>query len=228
VTLSNSEKKTSFSVPPRLRGESALVPLQRSFYERHPRIVARALLGKLLIRRLPSGELVSGRVVEVEAYLGKKDLAAHSAVGKTPRNEVMFGPAGHAYVYLSYGMHYCMNVSCLLPGKAGAVLFRALEPVMNVKQMELWRKISLKENPAARDLKILTSGPGRLAQALHITRAEDNGKDLTAPDSDLFIADDGQLPKPRIVTTPRIGITKSANLPLRFYIEGSPFVSGRL
>jgi DNA-3-methyladenine glycosylase len=214
------------SVSQRLRRENTFVPLPRAFYERHPRIVARALLGKLLIRRLPS-DIVAGRIVEVEAYLGERDLAAHSAVGKTPRNEVMFGPAGHAYVYLSYGMHYCMNVSCEFPGKAGAVLFRALEPVMNVKQMELWRKISLRPGPDLRDLKLLTSGPGRLAQALHITRKEDNGKGLTAPESDLFIADDGQVPRPRIVTTPRIGITKSAELPLRFYIKGNPFVSGK-
>src|SRR5437899_9491917 len=134
-------------------------PLPRDFYERHPRIVARALLGKILLRRLSDDNIVAGRVVETEAYLGERDLAAHSAVGKTPRNEVMFGPAGHAYVYLSYGMHYCMNVSCEFPGKAGAVLFRALEPVLNVKQMELWRKISLRPGPDLRDLKLLTSGP---------------------------------------------------------------------
>jgi DNA-3-methyladenine glycosylase len=205
---------------------NALTPLPRDFYERHPRIVARALLGKILLRRLPSGDIVAGRVVETEAYLGERDLAAHSAVGKTPRNEVMFGPAGHAYVYLSYGMHYCMNVSCELSGKAGAVLFRALEPVANIVQMEKWRKISIRPDPDQRDLKLLTSGPGRLAQALHITRAVDNGKDLTSPDSDLYIADDG-FPKPRIKTSPRIGITKSADLPLRFYIEENPFVSGK-
>src|SRR5882757_763007 len=205
---------------------TALPPLPRDFYERHPRIVARALLGKILIRRLPSGDIVAGRVVETEAYLGDRDLAAHSAVGKTPRNEVMFGPAGHAYVYLSYGMHYCMNVSCELSGKAGAVLFRALEPLANVMQMEKWRKISIRPDLDLRDLKLLTSGPGRLAQALHITRAADNGKDLTSPNSDLYIADDG-FPKPRIMTSARIGITKSADLPLRFYVEGNPFVSGK-
>jgi DNA-3-methyladenine glycosylase len=209
-----------------LRVENALVPLPRDFYERHPRIVARALLGKILARRLPSGDIVSGRVVETEAYLGHRDLAAHSAVGKTPRNEVMFGPAGHAYVYLSYGMHYCMNVSCELPGKAGAVLFRALAPLTGIEEMEKWRKLSIATD-SIKDLILLTSGPGRLAQALHINRTGDNGKDLTAPDSNLFIADDGSLPKPRIETSPRIGITKSADLPLRFYVAGNPFVSGK-
>jgi DNA-3-methyladenine glycosylase len=206
--------------------EAALTLLPRDFYERHPRIVARALLGKILARRLPSGHIVSGRVVEVEAYLGYRDLAAHSAVGKTPRNAVMFGPAGHAYVYLSYGMHFCMNVSCWPASKAGAVLFRALEPVIGIEQMQKWRKLSI-TTEKTKDLILLTSGPGRLAQALHINRPGDNGKDLTSPDSDLFIADDGALPKPRIITSPRIGITKSADLPLRFYIAGNPFVSGK-
>lgn len=209
------------------RGSGALAPLPRSFYERHPRIVARALLGRILLRRLPSGQVVSGRVVETEAYLGEADLAAHSAVGKTPRNEVMFGPAGHAYVYLSYGMHYCMNVSCEFPGKAGAVLFRALEPISGIEQMEKWRKLSLRPDPDIRDLILLTSGPGRLAQALNISRTADNAKDLTLPDSDLFIADDGAQKRPRIITGPRVGITKSADLPLRFYIAGNPFVSGK-
>jgi DNA-3-methyladenine glycosylase len=202
-------------------------PLPRDFYERSPTIVARELLGKILLRRTSSGEIVAGRVVETEAYLGEADLAAHSAVGKTPRNEVMFGHAGYAYVYLSYGIHYCMNVSCERSGKAGAVLFRALEPVSGIDQMEKWRGLALKTPPATRDLILLTSGPGRLAQALHITRPKDNGKDLTSRASDLLIVEGESISKAKIATSARIGITKSADLPLRFYIAGNPFVSGR-
>ena len=203
-----------------------LTPLPRAFFARHPHIVARQLLGKLLIRR-SSGHLIAGRIVETEAYLGALDLAAHSAVGKTARNEVMFGPAGHCYVYFSYGMHYCANVSCDKEGNGGAVLFRALEPVSGIGSMAVARGLKLAAQPTQKDLKLLASGPGRLAQALRITRPNDNAKDLTSSRSDLFIADDGLLKRPRITTTSRIGITKSADLPLRFYITGNPFVSGK-
>lgn len=204
-----------------------LRPLPREFYARHPRIVARALLGKILLRRLPGGQIVSGRIVETEAYLGAKDFAAHSAVGKTPRNEVMFGPAGHCYVYFTYGMHFCANVSCDKEGHGGAVLFRALEPIDGIAQMAKFRKLKLAQAPAEKDLKFLCSGPGRLAQALNITRPNDNGKDFTSRDSDLLIIDDGETSRPRITTTIRIGITKSADLPLRFYVTGNRFVSGK-
>jgi DNA-3-methyladenine glycosylase len=212
-----------------LRGFSPslmLKPLPRSFYARHPRIVARALLGKILVRR-EEGRFISGRIVETEAYLGAKDLAAHSASGKTPRNEVMFGPAGHCYVYFTYGMHFCANVSCDKVGHGGAVLFRALEPLEGIEQMALWRKLKLRELDSAKERKLLTSGPGRLAQALNITRPRDNGKDFTSRDSDLIITDDGKMKRPRITATVRIGITKSAELPLRFYLTGNPFVSGK-
>ena len=141
-----------------------LTPLPRSFYAHHPRIVARALLGKVLVRRLPNGEILSGRIVETEAYLGAKDLAAHSAVGKTERNAVMFGPAGHCYVYFTYGMHFCANVSCDEEGHGGAVLFRALEPVDGVPEMARLRKVAVGIEPAQKDLKALTSGPQSVAQ----------------------------------------------------------------
>jgi DNA-3-methyladenine glycosylase len=202
-----------------------LNPLPRSFYARQPRIVARALLGKILVRRF-GADLISGRIVETEAYLGAKDLAAHSASGKTPRNEVMFGPAGHCYVYFTYGMHFCANVSCDREGYGGAVLFRALEPLEGIEHMALWRKLKLAHPPTQKDLRLLASGPGRLAQALNITRPRDNGKDFTSPDSDLIIADDGKLKRPRITTSIRVGITKSADLPLRFYVSDNPFISG--
>jgi DNA-3-methyladenine glycosylase len=203
-----------------------LTPVPRSFYARHPRIVARALLGKILMRR-ENGHIISGRIVETEAYLGAKDLAAHSAVGMTPRNAVMFGPAGHCYVYFTYGMHFCANVSCDKEGHGGAVLFRALEPLQGIEQMALWRKLKLAEPPTQKDLKLLTSGPGRMAQALAITRPRDNGKDFTSQESDLVIVEDGKMLRPRITTTVRIGITKSAELPLRFYITGNKYVSGK-
>jgi DNA-3-methyladenine glycosylase len=195
-------------------------PLPRSFFARSPRRVAHDLLGKVLIR---SGEkILSARIVEVEAYLGKNDLAAHSAVGKTPRNSVLFGPPGYAYVYFIYGNHYCLNVSCEPEGKAGGVLFRALEPITGIEEMAKARGVDIH---GPRDLLKLTSGPGRLAEAFHITRSNDNGRDLTSPDSGLWIANDG-FRIPRVLVTPRIGITKAADRPLRYLIAGNPFVSG--
>jgi DNA-3-methyladenine glycosylase len=167
--------------------------------------------------------LLAGRIVEVEAYLGEDDAAAHSFSGRTARNAVLFGPPGYAYVYFIYGNHYCLNVSCLPDGVAGGILFRALEPLQGTKQMALSRNVSLE---SAGDLKKLTSGPGRLAEAFGITRERDNGKDLTSGRSDLFIADDGYRVG-RILTTPRIGITKAAGLPLRYLIAGNEFVSGK-
>src|SRR5690348_6988179 len=134
--------------------------LPRSFYDRDPRKVARGLLGKVLARR-ERGKTLAGRIVEVEAYLGEKDEAAHSYRGKTPRNAVMFGPPGFIYVYFIYGNHYCFNVSCLPDGTAGAVLFRALEPIAGAEEMARNRGLSLEC-----DWRLLTSGPGRLAEAL--------------------------------------------------------------
>jgi len=197
-------------------------PLGAGFYVRDPRIVSRALLGKVLVRR-EERRLLAGRIVEVEAYLGKDDPAAHSAAGRTARNAVIFGPPGHAYVYFIYGNHYCLNVSCLPDGVAGGVLFRAVEPLSGTEEMAKARGISIQ---TPRDLKLLTSGPGRLAEAFGITRPRDNGKDLTSPKSDLWIADDGYRPR-RIAITPRIGITKAAERPLRYVIAGNEFVSGR-
>ena len=202
------------------RNSSALLPLSRDFYSRDPRAVSRDLLGKVLVRR-QERRLLSARIVEVEAYLGKDDPAAHSASGRTARNFVLFGPPGLTYVYFIYGNHYCFNVSCLPDGEAGGVLFRALEPISGIEQMAEARDIALDE---ATDLRKLTSGPGRLAEAFGITRERDNEKDLTSRKSDLFIVDDGFRPQ-RIEITPRIGITKAAEHPLRFFIAGSKFVS---
>jgi DNA-3-methyladenine glycosylase len=202
------------------RNSSALVPLPRDFYTRDPRAVSRDLLGKVLVRR-QDRELLRARIVEVEAYLGKDDPAAHSASGRTARNFVLFGPPGLTYVYFIYGNHYCFNVSCLPDGEAGGVLFRALEPISGIEEMAEARDITLDD---ATDLRRLTSGPGRLAEAFGITRERDNEKDLTSRKSDLFIGDDGFRPQ-RIEVTPRIGITKAAEHPLRFFIAGSRFVS---
>ena len=202
------------------RNSSALLPLPRDFYTRDPRAVSRDLLGKVLVRR-QQRRVLTARIVEVEAYLGKDDPAAHSASGRTARNFVLFGPPGLTYVYFIYGNHYCFNVSCLPDGEAGGVLFRALEPISGIEQMAEARDIALDD---ATDLRKLTSGPGRLAEAFGITRERDNEKDLTSRKSDLFIVDDGFRPR-RIEITPRIGITKAAEHPLRFFIAGSKFVS---
>jgi len=205
------------------RKTRALLP--RSFFNHDPRIVARELLGKLVVRR--EGRKVRvGRIVEVEAYLGSNDLAAHAAAGRTARNEVLWGPPGHAYVYFIYGVHYCLNISCLPDGEAGCVLIRALEPVAGLEQMVRARKLKGLRFESTGDLRKLASGPGRLCEALTITRVRDNGKDMVSRRSDLLVMEDG-FRVGRIAVTPRIGIVKSAEMPLRYVIEGNRFVSGR-
>jgi DNA-3-methyladenine glycosylase len=216
--------------------------IARDFFDRDPRQVAPDLLGKVLLRR-EGDSFLAGKIVETEAYLGADDAAAHSAAGKTPRNAVLFGPPGYAYVYLIYGNHFCLNVSCLPAGNAGCVLIRALEPLAGIAEMARLRGLANSqprrppsqchseersdEEPAfRRTLRLLCSGPGRLAQALGITRPRDNGKDLLNPGSDLQIVDIGFAPS-RIATTPRVGITKAADHPLRYVIAGNAFVSGK-
>lgn len=195
--------------------------LKPEFFDADPRKVARALLGKLLIRKTPRG-ILAGRVVETEAYLGEGDAAAHAVAGKTARNFVLFGPPGHAYVYFIYGNHFCLNVSCLPDGVPGCVLFRALEPVAGVEQMAKARGIAVHTDS---DLKRISSGPGRMSEALGITRDRDNGKSLVNARSDLRMADDGYRVL-KVTVTPRIGIVKSAEQPLRYFIAGNRFVSG--
>ncbi|HMD15864.1 MAG TPA: DNA-3-methyladenine glycosylase [Terriglobales bacterium] len=202
--------------------------LTAEFFNRDPRRVARALLGKLLVRKTPRGVL-AGRIVETEAYLGQGDAAAHSAAGRTARNSVLFGPPGHAYVYFIYGNHYCLNVSCLPDGVPGGVLFRALKPVAGIEQMVQARGIELAKEAELKRISLLkkiSSGPGRMSEALGITRERDNGKSLVSARSDLRIVDDGYHVR-RVTVTPRIGIVKSAEQPLRYFIAGNPFVSGR-
>jgi len=199
-------------------------PVEAAFYARDPRQVAPQLLGKLLVRR-DGRKLRAGRIVELEAYLGISDAAAHAAAGKTKRNEVLFGPPGHAYVYFIYGFHYCLNVSCEPEGKAGSLLIRALEPISGIDEMYAARDLD-QDHGRMTELRKLTSGPGRLAEAFSITRERDNGKDLTSSRSDLKIIDDGYIPE-KITITTRIGIQKAPDELLRYLIAGNPFVSGR-
>jgi DNA-3-methyladenine glycosylase len=183
-----------------------LQKLSRKFYDRDTILVAQELLGKCLVR-IDGGIKRVGRIVEVEAYLGPHDLAAHSAKGLTARTAPMFGPPGHAYVYLIYGMHHCMNVVTQPAGVASAVLLRALEPL--------------------RDVEGRTQGPGLLCSAMHIDKRL-NGHDLTS--DDFFIADDGFPRRFAIVKRPRIGVDYAghwARRLLRFYIRGSQYVSRR-
>jgi DNA-3-methyladenine glycosylase len=170
-----------------------------------------------------SGTELTARIVEVEAYLGENDPAAHAAAGQTLRNAVLFGPPGYAYVYFIYGNHYCLNVSCEREGRAGSVLFRALEPMSGIPEMARARGIVVS---GARDLRKLTSGPGRLAEAFAITREGYNGCDLTSPASGLWIGEDGFRTR-NIEKTARIGITKATEEPLRYILRGNVFVSGR-
>jgi len=197
--------------------------LARSFFNRDPRRVARDLLGKLIVRK-QGGKILAGRIVETEAYLGTNDLAAHAAAGRTARNLVLWGPPGHAYVYFIYGVHYCLNISCLPDGEAGCVLIRALEPVAGCEEMARARKLQELNFESIRDLRKLLSGPGRLCQALSITRPRDNGKDMLSPRSDLQVKDDGSKAG-KIQITPRIGIRKSAEMPLRYVLAENVFVS---
>jgi DNA-3-methyladenine glycosylase len=181
--------------------------------------------------------LLAGRIVETEAYLGAIDPGAHAYRGLTPRNAVLFGPPGHAYVYFIYGNHYCTNVSCQPPGDAGCVLLRALEPVCGIPAMAALRGLTLDAAPSATppnlaglslaQLRRLTSGPGRLSAALGITRAQHNACDLCSRASGLYIASaDDDSPASEISATPRINVTSAPHDEWRFILSANPFVSG--
>ena len=200
--------------------------LKRSFFDAPAEHVAPRLLGKVLAHRTRSGWL-AGRIVEVEAYLGPHnatpDPAAHSRRGPTPRNLVLFGPPGHAYVYFIYGRYYCMNFSCEKVGHGGGILLRALEPLGGIEQMaQMARRRSLPQDAAPCDL---TGGPGRLCEAMGITRAANNGLDLLDPNSPLQVRDDG-FRVSSVLATRRIGIRHAVELPLRFALPGHNCVSG--
>lgn len=201
--------------------------LPRSFYERDPIAVARQLLGAILVRRLAGrgkSSLLAGRIVETEAYVGEykgiRDRAAHADRGLTPRTSVLFGPGGHAYVYLIYGLHHCLNVSAEPAGRPGCVLLRALEPLAGMDAMRE-RRQAAPGLPAP----LLCSGPGNLTRAFGISLAE-NGIDLTRPASPLSIR--SPVPpnsSPSVGTSGRIGIRHGSDWPLRFYLIGNKSVS---
>lgn len=189
--------------------------LPREFYDREPALVARELLGKLLIRRSPEGTCV-GRIVETEAYLSADDPACHTHKGKTRRNASMFGPPGQAYVYTIHAK-WCFNAVTEAEHCGSAVLVRALEPLAGIELMQLRR--------GTEKLLDLARGPARLCQALDITGQFD-GWDLTSGKS-LWLADDGYAADETITATPRIGISQAVDRPLRFCYAGNRFVSGR-
>jgi DNA-3-methyladenine glycosylase len=196
--------------------------LERSFYARSTVVVARALLGKLLVHDSAAGRTI-GRIVETEAYLGLRDAASHAFMGCTNRNRAMFGPPGHAYVYFIYGVHYCFNVVTRPEGIGEAVLVRALEPIEGLELMRARRGAHCADRQ-------LCNGPGKLAQAMGIGR-EQYGADLTRGALGIFEATSSSGSRARtrrdIVVAPRVGITRSAELPLRFYLRDDPHVSKR-
>lgn len=193
--------------------------LDRDFYKRDVLTVAKDLLGKVFVKRT-DGINLAGYIVEVEAYDGSIDEAAHTFRGKTPRNEVMFGPGGFLYVYFTYGMYFCCNVVTGNEEEGRAVLIRAIEPVEGIREMALFRFGTPDLTPKQR--LNLTSGPGKVCNAFNIGRPH-NGTDLLG--SDIFLGWNEPVPENNIVITTRIGIKKSVDLPWRFYIKDNPFVS---
>lgn len=193
--------------------------LPQSFFNRKTSQVAQDLLGKILVHK-NKNQLFSGIIVETEAYVGPRDLANHASKGKTPRNEVMFGKAGYWYIYLIYGFYNCLNIVTEKKDYPAAVLIRAIEPLEGIEKMEINRKTNKREN--------LTSGPGKLCQALEIDR-KINSLSATAKDAGLFIADSKiHIPKNKIKKAKRVGVDyagKWKDKLLRFYIKDNPFVS---
>lgn len=193
-------------------------PLGCAFFERDTPTVARELLGSVLVSRA-GGAAVAGRIVETEAYLGANDPGSHAATrGITPRNAVMFGPPGHAYVYFTYGNHHMLNLVTEQEGVAGAVLIRGLEPLLGVEMMRRRRL-----GRADRDL---CNGPGKVASALGLDLSDNAGRLGTG---NIAVFEGGLVNGERIVTSGRIGLSSGFELPLRFYVEGNMNVSkGRL
>jgi DNA-3-methyladenine glycosylase len=190
--------------------------LPRSFYDRETEIVAREMLGTVLECETDDG-VASGVIVETEAYLGEHDLACHAAVGRTARTEHLYGPPGISYVYFIYGMYWCFNAVTREEGLPSAVLVRALEPLDGIKLMH-------RRRPRIKNDVDLTNGPGKLCTALGITGAH-TGKSLQR--RPLVIREGTPVPDDRVDVTPRIGITKSADWPLRWIVKGNRFVSRR-
>lgn len=195
--------------------------LKKDFYQGSTEDIAKKLLGKLLYRQTETG-LYAGKIVETEAYAGEKDLACHSAKGRTARNEVMFGPAGRAYVYMIYGMYYCLNIVAQEKGAAEAVLIRALEPViLDSEKIEYGQKYHQNKK-----IEKILNGPGKLCRAFQIDKKM-NGINLTKSNG-LWLEDGENIPPQKIVAAKRIGVDYSGKWKdklLRFYIKDSPFVS---
>ena len=196
--------------------------LPRSFFERDTVVVARQLLGKILVHQPPPrlGPICAGRIVEVEAYVqqyrGERDRAAHADRGLTPRTRVIFGPGGHAYIYLIYGMHYCLNFVTKPEGQPGCVLIRALEPVAGIEAMQ-------RRRPGETQVQRLCTGPGNLAKAMGIDHRY-YGVDLTEPGSPLTVRECG-LDHLTSAATGRVGIRYGSDWPLRFYLTENKSVS---
>ncbi len=196
------------------------MPLRRAFYERNTFTVARELLGKILVHETKKG-VTSGRIVETEAYIGPQDMASHAYKSlRTKRTEAQYGPKGHAYIYFIYGMYYCLNVtSGEIPSKPEAILIRAVEPIEGIEVMLKNRKLTIDR------IRNLTSGPGKLCNALEITTTL-NGHDLVKPP--LYIRDCEPVSQDRIQEARRIGVEyagKWKNMPWRYFIRDSDFVS---
>ena len=201
---------------PRARREAFGATLPAQAYDRDPEQVARDLLGCIVVCRSPEG-LTAGRIVETEAYLGPHDPACHAVAGRTRRTHWLFGPPGTAYVYFIYGVHWCLNAVTREEGYGSAVLIRALEPVEGIALMRTRRGV-------ARD-RDLTNGPGKLCQAMGITGAHDG---MSLVDSPITIHAGAPLPDDHVAVTPRIGITKAADWPLRWLVRDSAFVSRKV
>ncbi|MEJ2633731.1 MAG: DNA-3-methyladenine glycosylase [Calditrichia bacterium] len=189
--------------------------LATEFYSRPTRLVARDLLGKVLIRCV-NNEFLGGMIVETEAYLGEADAASHAARGITPRNRVMYGPPGTAYIYFIYGMYNCLNFVTEPEGHPAAVLIRALEPLFGIQMMQKLRAVA--------SVRQLTSGPGKLCQALAINRTLNN-EDLTG--ENLFVVHGAKISPKQIEKSARLGIKVATEFHWRYYIKDNPHVSGK-
>jgi DNA-3-methyladenine glycosylase len=193
--------------------------LKREFYTRGLLFVARELLGKILVKKI-GRKIISGKIVEVEAYHGDYDQASHAFRGKTKRNEVMFKEGGYLYVYFTYGAHFCANVVVGQKDKGIAVLIRALEPIEGIDMMiknRFGRKLEIDKEKYS-----LTNGPGKLCKAFGINKLH-NGIDLTS--NEIFVLDQPKLKSKEVGVSKRIGITRSVDLQWRFFIKDNPFVS---
>jgi len=199
------------------RGRDRMVPVRAAFFSRPTERVARDLIGRILESTV-GGVRCRARIVETEAYIGEHDPACHAAAGRTARTEVLYGAPGLAYVYFVYGMHWCVNAVTRAAGLPSAVLIRAVEPIEGIDVM--WTR-----RPKARRLEDLTSGPGRVCQAMAISGPAHHGKSLRR--SEVRILEGRPCARDRILVTPRIGVANAADWPLRFVVRDNAFVSAR-